>query len=114
MARVNEWKVKIERPVFGDYIDFYIFRHIADGKVELLTRDSQGKQIIVSINTYETTSHLNSTLRLNGRESGEILKSLAEAIHSQGVSTDNDARMSGLLEATKEHLSDMRKLVFKS
>jgi hypothetical protein len=65
------------------------------------------------VKMWESTDHLQPTLRLNGYESGAILKALSEAIHDQGVSTDNDAKMRGLLEATKEHLSDMRKLVFK-
>lgn len=43
----------------------------------------------------------------------EVLAEFARAIDQLGVKTDKDAKTEGILEATREHLSDMRKLVFK-
>jgi hypothetical protein len=110
---MSEWKVKIERPVWGDVLDLYLFRHVAEGEVELMSQDSSGQQIIVRIKTYETIDKIKPTLRIGGRESNEILKAFAEAAQNQGVATDQDAKIAGLLEATKAHLEDMRRLVFK-
>lgn len=40
-------------------------------------------------------------------------KLLADELARLGVKTDNDHKIAGTLEATKEHLADMRALVFK-
>jgi hypothetical protein len=42
----------------------------------------------------------------------EFMVSMAEALDSQGVKTENDHKVVGLLEATRAHLDDMRKIVF--
>ena len=42
----------------------------------------------------------------------ELLQSLAEALDENGIKTDQDAKLSGTLDATRYHLEDMRKLVF--
>lgn len=110
---MSDWKVRFEKPIWGDVLDLYLFRHVAEGEVEFMTQDSTGQHILSRVRTFETMDHLKPTLRIGGREAGEILKAFADAIHEHGISTDNDARISGLLEATKEHLADMRKLVFK-
>jgi hypothetical protein len=111
---VSDWQVRIEDRNFGLYVDLVIYRSLPNGRYEVMSEDSKGQKIIVTIGEGEGVPELKPTLRLNQHEAGQIMKAFAEAIHNQGVSTDNDARIAGLLEATKEHLSDMRKLVFRS
>ena len=43
----------------------------------------------------------------------EFFKAFAEALDQQGIKTENDFKIQGLLEAKKEHLEDMRRLVFR-
>lgn len=43
----------------------------------------------------------------------QFLKAFAEALDEKGVKTENDFKIQGLLKATKYHLEDMRKIVFK-
>lgn len=45
--------------------------------------------------------------------SAELLQSLAEALSEKGIKTDKDAKIAGTLEATRGHLEDMRRLVFR-
>jgi hypothetical protein len=40
----------------------------------------------------------------------DLLKALAEALDEKNIKTDNDAKIQGVLEATKYHLEDMRKI----
>jgi len=54
------------------------------------------------------------TLRLSHQIAGKFLKALAEALDKEGIKTENDFKIQGLLEANKYHLEDMRKLVFKT
>lgn len=108
-----EWKVNIQQNPWGAYLDIYFYRRQPKG-TEVISWDSNGNQILVFVDEAQSTEGFKPTLRLNSMDAGALLKSLAEAINQHGVKTDSDARMSGLLEATRAHLSDMRKLVFKT
>lgn len=52
------------------------------------------------------------TLRITGEIATEFFKELAEEMDRNGIKTDNDFKIKGLLEAKEAHLQDMRKLVF--
>lgn len=47
------------------------------------------------------------TLRLEGRETGKLI---TDALRNAGHKPDEDAKLQGILEATKYHLEDMRSL----
>lgn len=53
------------------------------------------------------------SLRIESRLAEELLRALAEALDKEGVKTENDYKIAGVLEATKKHLDDMRTLVLK-
>jgi len=53
------------------------------------------------------------TLKIPGMISRELYKALQLALEQQGIKPDSTSKMEGILEATKEHLKDMRRLVFK-
>ncbi len=53
------------------------------------------------------------TLRINASSAGQFLTAFAEALDHEGVKTDSDAKIAGTLEATREHLKDLQKIVFK-
>lgn len=109
---MSEWKINIKQNPWGAYIDLYFYRR-RDHGTEVMTWDSNGNQILLIVSEGQATDGIKPTLRLNSFDSTALLKSLADAINNYGVKTDSDARISGLLEATKEHLADMRKLVFE-
>lgn len=44
----------------------------------------------------------------------KLLESLNQAISDKGIKTENDHYLTGVLEATKIHLKDMRNLVFEN
>ena len=51
------------------------------------------------------------TIRMDYLYAQEFLKALAEALDKNGIKIDKDAKMEGLLEATRYHLEDLRKLL---
>ncbi len=53
-----------------------------------------------------------ATLTVSGMISEEFLQAFADELAKKGIKNVNDHRIAGTLEATREHLSDMRKLVF--
>jgi len=54
------------------------------------------------------------TLRIGVEFSEDFFPALAAALDSQGIKTENDHKIQGLLEAKESHLQDMRKLVFEN
>lgn len=52
------------------------------------------------------------TLTVRGMLSEEFLQAFADELAKKGIKNVNDHRIAGTLEATREHLADMRKLVF--
>ena len=62
----------------------------------------------------ECSNRGHSTLFLDRNESGTFVNELQNAISSlNGITTDNEFKIQGTLEATRDHLKDMQKLVFK-
>lgn len=91
-----------------------------NGTVEILFMEERGREYYIAepvefkwrkIDVYEAVD--TCTISLGHFEGQEFLKAMAEALDENGVKTDNDNKIAGLLEAKKEHLADMRKLVFK-
>lgn len=54
------------------------------------------------------------TLKVSGYVANDFLQAFQDALSKRGIKTDNDHKLQGTLEATKYHLEDLRKIVFKS
>lgn len=84
----------------------YMFRRLPDGSREFQTQ--QGT--IVRLKPAEAS---NRPLYLTLIADLSSLKSLVDEAESIGIYTDNTARAEGELNATKQHLFDMRAIVYK-
>jgi len=104
----GDWKVRIDRPIWQHGLSFYVLRHTG-GFLELLQADGK----LIRIADGATSDKIKPTFVLSGLDGKQMMIALAEALETEGVKTPNDFKVQGLLEATREHLSDMRKLVFK-
>lgn len=107
-----KWQVSIQYNHFSFCVDLFMWRRFLNGRVQVMSEDSKGQKILVEFDSLTPLENIKPTLRLVGSEAGDILKALADAIDQQGVKIDSDAKVEGLLQATREHLSDMRRLVF--
>ncbi len=84
--------------------------------ITFIEEKHDGKRYIakpVNLEFVELEAGSNPTLRLSNSTSGEFLKALAEALDKNGIKTESDFKIQGLLEAKNFHLEDMRSLVFK-
>ena len=110
----NGWKVDIRKPIWGEAVQIFIYRYL-QGKVQFMSPDKFGAMNLVEFENgavmLNAENSPNPVLTLSGREANQILKELAEAIDRQGVKTDQDAKTEGLLEATKYHLEDLRRIM---
>lgn len=86
--------------------------------IVVLNRDNNKAEVINlytgEIKKLETGELIpdNFIIKLSDYVAQEFLQGLAEALDKRGIKTDKDAKIQGLLEATKYHLEDMRKIVF--
>lgn len=94
----EDWIIKINDPGFKTTLDVYIFRPLTGHETETLTG-----QII------KAGERLPPTLELTRGQ----LQIFADALSEQGFKP-KEGFIEGKLEATEQHLSDMRKLVFKA
>ena len=98
-------KVKIGRDTFSDSL-FILFYYNQNGKryiaepIKLKFKEAD-----------EYPCGTKPTIALNYYDAQELLKEMAEELDKQGVKTENDFKIQGLLEATKFHLSDLRHLL---
>lgn len=51
------------------------------------------------------------TLRIPHMIGEDFLHALAQALDEKGIKTDKDAKIEGTLEATREHLKDLRQML---
>lgn len=100
------WKVKIDRPIFADRLHFFLIRYVP-GFVEVMQPDGMIKRLKEG----ESSDGVKPTFILYGLDSKSMMIALAEALETEGAKTPNDFKVQGLLEATRFHLSDLRRLL---
>lgn len=83
-----------------------------------IVQDVDGKRYIAKPVKFkmEEQSRLSSkptepTMMISGLVGEEFLRKMAQAIQEQGIKPESDAKLEGKLEATKDHLDDMRTLL---
>lgn len=102
----GEWKVKIERAVFMDRIDFYVWKRVGDGSAIV-----QPDSLMRKVKDGEYMDNILPSFSLQGYESRQMMHALAEALAEEGIKTPNDHVLKGQLEAQSAHLKDLRALL---
>jgi hypothetical protein len=100
----GDWECRIVDNFDQMSVDIYFSRRTPAGR-ELL--NSKGKIVLIKPN--QASGDDNYFARLER----EQIKVLADELHKYGIKTASDDKNEGLLEATREHLTDMRRLVFE-
>jgi hypothetical protein len=100
-------EVFFDSPVFADFVDMHVIETDMDGSKWALQPNNDR----ISVEAYSLFPK--PLLRLKGKSANELLKAIANAVDKKGIKTDSNSKIEGLLEATRTHLDDMRKLVFK-
>lgn len=98
----GEWKAKLYEQPGVTYIDLWLFRRTPAGN-QVLTHKGE-------IKTLKEGSLTDPNDYFARFESMEQIHEVAEAFANYGVKTRNDHKNEGLLEATKYHLEDIRKI----
>ena len=101
-------------------IKVYIATEPWSAKIGILfTEERNGKRYVVKpvdlvFEEVKDNSATEPTIRFDHFLAPEFLKALAEALDKHNIKTENDFKIQGLLEATKYHLEDMRKITFNN
>jgi len=102
---MEEVKVYIRRELYGRGIEIVFF-------IERENKRYVAKPMELEFEEHEEGTKIEPTLRIDHFLAPKFLKALAEALDKEGVKTENDYKLQGILEATKKYLEDMRRLVF--
>lgn len=99
---LGEWKVQIiQRP---QYMTSRVYlMQFTKGCTTFVTHDG------LAINVVEGSEYKDDDVWFAEMTSDQ-LQAFANSMASQGIKTTNDSKNEGLLEATKYHLEDMRKI----
>lgn len=107
---------------YGTKFEVKVNANIATGGVDLyiIRRDlgSGAAYLALPLNPVfervdEGAIYPRPTISIDGFAAQEIMKDITNQFERKGIVPDSQERIEGVLEATREHLSDMRKLVFK-
>ena len=101
----GEWKVKVDKRFDLNTNLIYLYQKTAQGTL-FLTR--KGDTIIHPFNSAVKYEDVYFAIA-----DDEQLQALADGLADKGFKTTSDSKAEGLLEATRAHLEDMRKIVFK-
>lgn len=108
-------KIKVIKEPWNDSLSVLLYQEVNE--------KSYGKRWVVKpielkLEEVKEGDQVKSTFDIPFTETHEFLKSMAEMAESMGIKTDKQevAEQKGgvILEATKYHLEDMRRLVFES
>lgn len=103
----NEWKCKLANDPMSLNTMLYVFRESSKGHVEFATMEDGH----IMLHEGDRLGPVKPFLILNDYMAKELFQSLAEALGKSGYKTEINHKAEGLLEATKFHLEDMRKLL---
>lgn len=98
----NQFKIIIERPYYTDTVQIWFVKFEGDKIFVAKPMQLNFEQV------EKSSSKGNPTLEISGYYSQEFLEALKLAVEGKTV-----ILLEGELKATKYHLEDMRKLIFK-
>ena len=98
-------KICIQRDWSGIFLNITFYEKVGD-KYHVITKDG--------IKIFGIEEHGEPTLKIESRRARELFLSMKEQLENHGIQTNQESKNAGLLEATKYHLEDLRKLVFKN
>lgn len=101
------------------YIEQSLYRHGVE--IFIVNRnpmtdevDAVAKHVELEFDKYEPGQKTErATLEIYGRQAKGLLEALSKELNRKGIKPESDSKLEGKLEATKYHLEDMRKLIFK-
>lgn len=103
---MNNFEVVMRQSPATDSVEVYFFDRQPNYKAVALPMDLVFEKM-------EAGKEYEPSLRIPGFMLPQFLEALAAALDKSGVRPPSVDRMEGELKATKGHLEDMRKLVFK-
>ena len=104
---MENWKCVIRDHPYDLSIDLFVYRQTSGNELEYVYVGKNGEFLIEVVRRYEP---LKPFLTLPEMMAKELFSGLAQALDKQGYKTESNSKLEGLLEATKYHLEDLRKI----
>ena len=103
---MNDWEVSLEYMIDSFTYRLYIYRKLGGRKAEFITKG--GAEIV----TADLTSALTEDRHFAEFDDEGTLSLMAQALDKRDIKPPKQSYVEGKLEATENHLKDMRKIVF--
>lgn len=97
-------RVEIDAEVFSQNLKVYIIEDVQGGK--MLSYDHEGKATEHDVQAADFAIEPTFVFKES------LVPQLLQALADRGFKTDNDHKIAGTLDATRDHLKDMQKIVF--
>lgn len=106
--RPSEWRCFLRDEPLTLQTNLCFVRETGDGGIEYLHHGDRGEILCTEGKRFEP---IKPFMTLSVIMAQELLQSLSEALDKAGFTTPSTKKAEGLLEATKYHLEDMRKML---
>lgn len=103
-----DWQLRISDRMDTGVIDVFIFRKVADGRVEYIT--NLCGECGAEMKSAERGRRMEPCMKLDW-QSQQMLQAMADGLHHFGIKATQEPVLKNELTATKYHLSDMRDMV---
>lgn len=103
---MSNFEVRMRQSIYTNSIEFYFFDNGPNSR-------SVAKPMELIFEKVEDGKEYEPSLRIPDYLASSFLKAVAAALDENGVRPPSVDRIEGEMEATRRHLEDMRKLVFK-
>lgn len=107
--QVSNYKVAISKDLQGFVTKVWIYKSVNETEA-LVLQMVKGQGVA---KTYPITKPIPATFEFPLDAETEIVQAFMVAFEKKGITLPEKSHAEGELKATKEHLADMRKLVFK-
>lgn len=104
---VGKMEVRIASDAWNNLVKVLICQKLGDGRTAVVRPTN------LILDAIEEGTLVEPSFQITPDIAQELFVALAEALDERGIKTDSDAKIAGTLEATREHLKDLQKIVFK-
>lgn len=103
-----DWEMRISEQMEQGAIDIFLFRRIAEGKIEYVSNLSGKGGMEVTV--VEEGTRIEPSMRL-GWNNQKILQTMADGLFKFGIKPTQQPVLQNELTATKYHLEDIREMI---
>lgn len=101
----------IERPPMSKTVEIYAFEQRGDND-RFYSYDGKGKIIVEDIPRFQTSEKVKPLIVMSSWMFDQLKMHMVSLAHQEGVKPESQHKLEGTLEATRDHLDDLRSILW--